>query len=216
MIHLGIIPDGNRRWSRQHGIPVSDLVIKLFGMIKKTYTELSNSELSNLKNINSISIYLLSKDNLTKRKDDTMEMIRNGLKLVLEDLTVNKIIPWQYMKVQFVGELHLLPKDVFDMCKRIESLCGSESQDFVVTAGIGYDPIEDSRKVLTNNSMRPFQRPIDMVIRTGGEIRSSGFYPLHTLYAEWFYMKKLIPDLTFKDIDQCIESYLQRERRYGA
>ena len=217
-VHIGIIPDGNRRWSAQHNASVADLLQKILGLVHNSFQDMRDNPLSNFHQIDAITLYVLSKDNLMKRQDQTLDMIRNGLDLALKHLhsaASFKMFSFQSTtKIQFVGELHLLPEDIQSKCRDIEKKFNSGT--FVVTVGIGYDPVHDTKRVLLDDGGRPAQRDIDMVIRTGGEIRSSGFFPMHTLYSEWFFLPKLIPDLTALDINECLDAYFKRSRRFGA
>jgi undecaprenyl diphosphate synthase len=56
---------------------------------------------------------------------------------------------------------------------------------------------------------------IDLVIRSGGQLRSSGFFPLQTLYSEWIYLDELWPDMTQEHINQAINLFLTRKRNFG-
>jgi undecaprenyl diphosphate synthase len=56
---------------------------------------------------------------------------------------------------------------------------------------------------------------LDIVIRTGGEKRLSGFLPMHTAYAELFFLDKMAPELTVEDIAGTMQEYDQRRKPYG-
>jgi undecaprenyl diphosphate synthase len=61
------------------------------------------------------------------------------------------------------------------------------------------------------------ERPdLDLVIRTSGEQRSSGFFPAQTLYSEWVYEPKLFPDFTVLDLVAALDAFRARDRRKGA
>ena len=212
-IHIGVIPDGNRRWCKKNNSDVfksidimKNAIIQNFEdreELKETYTNFSL--------INEATIYILSKDNLLKRKDDTIKMVEYALEVVLSNLNNIK----KYLKIQFIGELELLPENILEMVKKIQDETTEGS--FVTTVGIAYDPILDSFKLLNNSSERGKfeQSDIDLVIRTGGEIRTSGFFPLKTLYSEFIFLDNLFPDLTLLKISDSIDEYLKRERRFG-
>jgi undecaprenyl diphosphate synthase len=182
--------------------------------VTKNYDKISYK---NLEHIKEVSIYVLSKDNLIKRNDDTLNMIRHGLTLLIEDMKNPELIELKQSepKVQFVGELELLPSDIQEMCKYIEE--ETVNGEFIITAAIAYDPIKDSKHLFDSSGSRrgKTQNNIDLVIRTGGETRSSGFFPLHVLYSEWIYLDKLWPDITFEDFEECIVTFLKRKRRFG-
>ena len=56
----------------------------------------------------------------------------------------------------------------------------------------------------------------DLLIRTSGEIRTSGFLPWQLVYTEFVFLEKNWPDFTEEDLDYCIEEYNKRNRKFGA
>lgn len=114
------------------------------------------------------------------------------------------------IRIKFVGELHLLPQQVQSLCHSIERVLCAKS-GFNINIALAYDPIKDMRKRCDLNDMSD----IDLVVRTGGEQRSSGFFPVSTLYSEWVYHPALFPDFSFQDLEDCIIEFRNRERRYG-
>jgi undecaprenyl pyrophosphate synthase len=200
-IHLGIIPDGNRRWHKKNNCNLKSIYYKMINESINSYKNYTN-----LEQINEISIYLLSKDNLEKRNDETLHMIEEVLENIIERLNELKDL-----KFNFIGERHLLPNKLRELCKLIED--ETANNNIIINLAIAYDPISDSKKIIEGNRKN---NPIDLVIRTGGEKRSSGFFPIGTLYSEWIYLDKLFPDITLNDIDSSIEEYYLRDRRYGA
>ena len=60
----------------------------------------------------------------------------------------------------------------------------------------------------------PYPNP-DIIIRTSGEQRTSGFMIWQAAYAEYFFVKKYLPDFTAVDLEACVKEYSNRERRFG-
>lgn len=208
-LHLGIIPDGNRRWCASKGCSSAQLVDR----ICSKFEEIERAP-GSLSRVSEISVYLLSKDNLCKRKDDTLSMVTQVLSRLWERLRERPSLPSD-VRVQFVGERHLLPTRVQELLCTIETGLDAPEPSLVITGAIAYDPISDAR-TLGAGGRRPAQSPIDLVIRTGGERRSSGFFPLHTLYSEWHYVDQMFPDLALQDVEDALQIYETRSRRYGA
>lgn len=150
-VHVGIIPDGNRRWSTMQDCNILEVLPLLKERILRTR---SDTRYTHIGLIREISIYLLSKDNSIKRNDNTLYLIPQAIQTI----------------------------------------------------------INDCRKIVQKED-RPEQSDIDIVVRSGGEKRSSGFFPLHTLYSEWYYSPKLFPDIT---MDDALKYYFSRHRRFGA
>jgi undecaprenyl pyrophosphate synthase len=89
-----------------------------------------------------------------------------------------------------------------------------EREYSTLTMGFAYDPVKDFLKCSRESKLR-IQPPIDLVIRTGGDYRTSGFFPYHTLYSEYIFHSKYFPEITLKEIRECLEEYSKRERRFG-
>lgn len=209
-LHVGLIPDGNRRWCHANDVPIFDLLRMLRSMLLVSVAD-TTQPCHNMNRIGRATLYLLSLDNLEKRKDNTVEMVRRVLEAVLDEVRANTLLgsKWSF---EFVGELHRLPTDMRALCMEIEDL--TVSNDTPLAVLIAYDPVQDCRRQCVDGAIvRP---AIDLVIRTGGERRSSGFPPLQTLYSEWVYLDKMFPALTQADVDEAIAHYLSRQRRFGA
>lgn len=210
-IHVGIIPDGNRRWCKANGKDIFNITAMLLNLIQTVYDSMKNDKFEYLDRIKEVSVYILSIDNLTKRNDNTLELVRGGLNLLLNEPNMAKLT--KVLRFEFVGELDKLPDDIRKTCHELTKR--TKKNKFLVTGAIGYDPYEDSRRVLNGDESRNHQSDIDLIIRTGGEFRSSGFFPLKTLYSEWVYLEKFFPDLNLQDIEESIKLYFSKDRRFG-
>lgn len=286
MIHLGLIPDGNRRWCKQHGD--SELMKRIIHVLFQamqtyhTYDELLE--------INRLSIYGLSYDNLVKRQDNTRDKVfsfvdildnllscqvetseeeesmvliperlvpkfdEDIMSLISEKVQIISLDPrlpvkkntenaatdqklyldthdgqhiilktnnkdafalfdkLKHTKIRFVGERHVLPQNVLSSIRNIEKNYTPKKPRFSVRIAMAYDPIRDiERQLRTRTSAN-----IDVVFRSGGELRSSGFFPLQTMYSEWVYDKKLFPDCDITDIVNAVREFRSRNRRFGS
>lgn len=85
---------------------------------------------------------------------------------------------------------------------------------YTVTLGFAYDPVADFVRVATGQDPR-CQPPVDLVVRTGGEHRTSGFFPYHCIYSEYLFLSKYFPDLRLEDIETALAAYHRRQRRFG-
>lgn len=214
MVHIGIIPDGNRRWAKQNKYDINYVIGNLKNLLIKIINLVSdNKQIHEYKHINKItevSIYALSEDNYTKRKDSTIIMIEEMLNIMYEyipDDIYNKI------KIQFIGEIKNLPESMYNLCKNIELKCNKES-NFIISIAMCYNPIKDISYIINND--RCHQTDIDLIIRTGKEIRTSGFFPIQSINSELYFTDILFPDFTISDLDIAMNEYFKRERRFGA
>ena len=213
-IHLGIIPDGNRRWCKKNNKTNLEYAIMIQNIIKNLCEESKEVDTNvtipypTFKLISEISIYLLSNDNLVKRDTYTIDIIEKILDLVC--IVISMPTYNTYFKFNVIGNTDLLPLHIQEQIQKCVALANG---DFQINLAIGYDPVEDSKLYLEQGFESRNQ--IDLVIRTGGQLRSSGFFPLQTLYSEWVYLDKLWPDITREDINLSILEFNTRQRNFG-
>jgi len=212
-IHIGIIPDGNRRWLKENN-KTSDDILKRWKMmemlfdidlIKTKILRLNKNPdlLEYVNKINEISVYVLSIENL-KRKDSSLEMVYKFIKKISK-------LDLHDMNINIIGKIDLLP---FPVKKNIEKIVKKSNikGKYTLNIAVSYDPVEDMKNFGINNRK---QTQIDLVIRSGREKRSSGFFPCHTLYSEWYFSDKLWPDMSELDILKSLEYYSKKNRRFG-
>jgi undecaprenyl pyrophosphate synthase len=220
-IHVGIIPDGNRRWCKQNNKSRQDYADMIQYVIKKVYNEYRDKiedqalapeqqalPYESFRLVDEISIYVLSKDNLLKRTDETMMLIEKTMDIIctLMRIESNKHL----IKFDVYGDVSLLPPAIQT---QIADCVRLSNGTFPIHLAIGYDPIEDSALYLEEGLES--RRQIDLVIRSGGQIRSSGFFPLQTLYSEWVYFDDLWPDMNQAKFNKALLEYLGRQRNFG-
>jgi undecaprenyl pyrophosphate synthase len=213
MIHLGIIPDGNRRFLKK--ISNKNLITIWEDNFKRLINEFiieKDNKYENLKKINEISIYVCSIDNL-KRDDNTRENVFTVLKSILI-LIKNELFIKDLVNINFIGDIHLLPKDLQKLIK--ESKQKLKGDRLKINLAIAYDYNKDIQNLkIINSNYRRNQSNIDLVFRSGGEKRLSGFFPTKTIYSELFFNDKLWPEITLKDLDLVLDEFSKRNRRFG-
>jgi undecaprenyl diphosphate synthase len=209
LIHVGIIPDGNRRWCKKNNKNCSDYI----AMVQNLINEYKDKTRANLPYpifniVKEISIYVLSKDNLLKRNDHTLLLIEQTMELICTLIRIKE--NQEQVHFNIMGDINLLPKVIQEQI----NLCVSLGKGpFPINLAIGYDPIEDSKNYIEQGL--DSRRPIDLVVRSGGHSRSSGFYPLQTLYSEWFYYTDLWPEITKEHIKEALTQFMSRQRNFG-
>ena len=229
--HIGLILDGNRRWAKVRGLP--DIVGHEFGA--KVAEELLSwgKDLG----IKTITLYVLSTENL-KRDQNEVQHIFNLLEEYLEKVKVNRDLHEKKVRVKFIGKLSLLPKNIQDLIKEIEeSTSGYNS--FFLNLAIAYggrqeivDMVKTIAKDVSEGKMKiedinqqsiseylytshlPNPEP-DMVIRTSGEERLSGFLLWQSAYSELIFFDVYWPDFRKIDLMRAIRIYQNRSRRFG-
>lgn len=210
-IHMGIIPDGNRRWCKQNGKTLDNYAKMIEEIMFGLYNSHKNERdvaYESFFLVGELSVYVLSKDNMLKRDDGTLKFIEMALDIVCSLMRIDSVN--SRVKLDFIGDIESLPpviREQIELCRRLSRGW------FPVHLAIGYDPIEDSANYLKEGMAS--RTPIDMVLRSGGEKRSSGFFPLQTLYSEWMYYDELWPDMTAMKFNECLLDFVSRKRNFG-
>ena len=217
-MHVGIIPDGNRRWLQKNN--QSDLVgVHMHRLLSFVRKIISNDLPKELEQITELSLYLASKANLL-RKDQTRHMLFAFISKA-HDLWRQKEKHFspsdieilsqhaKKMKIVVVGERRSLPMYVQQMISDAERLTADGSHR--ITVAFNYD---DKVDVSAGYGDRK-QSNMDLVFRSGGEKRLSGFFPLHVSQAEFFFSDLLWPDVSEKDIVAVLKAFNHRNRRFG-
>lgn len=130
------------------------------------------------------------------------------------------------------GNLQAFPKDIQEMGERVIEKT-KNNQKAVINLGLNYggraEILEAVRKILKDKSKnsalteeffkqflyQPNLPDIDLIVRTSGEQRLSGFFPWQSVYAELIFLDKHWPDLQEKDIDIVLQEFSRRKRRFG-
>ncbi|MCD7781829.1 MAG: di-trans,poly-cis-decaprenylcistransferase [Methanosphaera sp.] len=227
--HVAIIMDGNRRFSKLHG----DKVIEGH---KRGVTTLENvlgwcMDLG----INIVTVYAFSTENFNRPKEEVDNLMDLFVKQ-FASITKNKKIHDNKVKVKAVGKLDLFPEKVLESI-RIAEESTSDYEGRVVNIAMGYDgrtEIVDAFKKIAkkveDGSLKPNDITEDMindnlytagledpnlVIRTSGEERLSGFLLWQSSYSELYFTDSLWPELRKVDFLRAIRSYTCRDRRFG-
>ena len=234
MVHIGIIPDGNRRWCKKNNYEIDTLVQHWSNIIIESIHKNSTRRMSKyLQDITEVSFYVCSIDNIN-REDKTKYLIFDLIRFIykiykdpkkfmaeqkLEYTEENYKKGQDFLKdltINFVGDVNLLPKDIQKILKEVQKNNKSENK-YTLNLAIAYDYHKDmlnfGRSDLKNYTRE--QSDIDLIFRSGGEYRTSGFFPTKTLYSELFFLKKLWPEVTVDDFINVMKKFQKRNRRFG-
>lgn len=234
MVHIGIIPDGNRRWCKKNNYEIDTLLQHWSNIIIKSIHKNSTRRMSKyLQDITEVSFYVCSIDNIN-RNDKTKYLIFDLIRFIfniykdskkfmaeqkLEYTEENYNKGQDFLKdltINFVGDINLLPKDIQKILKEVQKNNKPENK-YTLNLAIAYDYHKDilnfGRTDLKNYTRE--QSDIDLVFRSGGEYRTSGFFPTKTLYSELFFLKKLWPEVTVDDFINVMKKFQKRNRRFG-
>jgi len=230
--HIGIIPDGNRRWARRNGKPIS------YGHLRgrEVFERILKFIIEKLPGIKIITIYSMSLDNFIKRSIEERKFLFKLFKESFRKLKNEKLIHELKVKISFFGRLELLPKDLLKVMNDLLLATRNYNERFLNFC-ICYDGKEEisracqeiARKVLRKELRveeiddkvvkdhlytRGFSPP-DLIIRSGGEKRISSFLLYDVGYSELYFSDKLWPDFDEVELLKAIVDYERRERRFG-
>lgn len=221
--HLGIIPDGNRRWAKKRHIPSIEGHRRGYNRLREL------SALAMDMGIGWVSTYGFSEENFGRSEEEVAEF-RGMLKQIAKRDV--KSIDRDNIRLRFIGRRERFDDETVKLLQSAEELTegnthgnlvvclGYNGQDEIVDAvraivDAGLKPEEIDRETLADHMYVPEMPDMDLLIRTSGEQRTSGFMPYQASYAELMFSDKLWPDFTADDLTACIEDFGQRDRRLG-
>ena len=222
--HLAIVPDGNGRWAEQRGLP------RLKGHDAGAQNMLRMVDYLSEYPIKYLTLYGFSTENWGRPKAEV-----NGLFALLSRFIDKHLqyIDEKDIKLRHLGRLHELPERLQNSIKRaVETTKDNGGMTLNVAFNYGgRAEIIDAARRLVTEGVAPedidedlFEKylytagvpPVDLLIRTGDEVRFSNFLIWQTAYSEYYLTDVLWPAFGKKDIENALLSYSQRKRRFGA
>ena len=229
--HIAIVLDGNRRWAKYHLLGIgrghfhgADKAEELLNWIHDIGIKIT-------------TLYVLSTENL-ERKDEELENIYRLLEVKLEKLYNDERVHKRRMKIKAIGDTKMLPRKLQEILTRLEeSTAGYDSMflNIAIAYGGQKELIEAIRKIAQMakqgrievneinektiesclyTSHLPQPSP-DLILRTSGEKRLSGFLIWQSAYSELMFMDVFWPEFRKIDLMRAIRTYQRRVRRYG-
>lgn len=222
-LHIGLIPDGNRRYAKKDKISIDEIYAISFNkIIHIIETLLMNKDekwqsVNRKFNIKELSVYVCSIENLKKRPENEVQNILKMIKKFIDYYYSNDWIEKFGVKINIIGDYYSFTHGD-DLQKIADETANNNG--LTLNLAIAYDPkkhiyqcVKSTDSVESANNA--IGSDIDLVIRTGFERRTSGFFPWQTMYAEWFFLDKYFPELSVEDIQNALDEYVKRERRFG-
>ncbi len=233
--HVGIILDGNRRWARAQGLR-DPIEAYRAGAEKLDEVLAWCADVG----IPAVSLFAFSTENLTRDPDEVrglMSVIEAKLRAIADDPRIHR----RRVRVRVVGKLDLLPDSTLAAARRAETAT-AEYGDLALTFALAYggrQEIADAvrrligdrvkqgasiEEIIEGVSQEEIGRYLyaadlpdpDLIIRTSGEVRLSGFLLWQSAYSEFYFCDVHWPAFRKIDFLRAIRSYQQRDRRFGA
>ncbi len=227
--HIGVILDGNRRWAKAGGSPASEghragagKVLDFLKWANEVHTEV-------------VTLWLLSTDNLSRSSTEITELL-----VIIEQLVARLVETGEY-RVNIVGDMTLLSPEFVEAVNAHSAKTETLENAMQVNIAVGYGgrqelvdamrgvledaaqkglTIEDVAKSLkvadiTEHLYTRGQPDPDLIIRTSGEQRLSGFLLWQSAHSEYYFCETFWPDFRKVDFLRALRSFSQRERRHG-
>lgn len=229
--HIGLILDGNRRWAREKSLPTK------LGHYFGAENAKNLLEWCYKLGIESVTVFAFSTENFNRPKEEVDELfaiMEEKLRELLQDERIHKY----RVRVKGIGKTDLLPQSIRSLLSDIERNTADYNQHFlnIALAYGGRSEIVDAVKKICEEvkagrldpstiSAETIERHLytshlphpdpDLIIRTSGEERLSGFLLWQSAYSELVFLDIFWPEFRKIDLMRAIRIYQQRDRRFG-
>ena len=216
--HVAIIMDGNGRWAKKRGLPRAVGHQRGVEAVRRLVRSLEGTGLECL------TLYAFSSENWKRpdeEVDDLMNLMRRFIKSDLPEFVANDV------KLKIIGDWQSLAPDIVAMLEDALAQTAGGKQTLAVAlnyggqheiaraaakaAAAGEVSIETIAAQLDTADLPP----LDLLIRTSGEVRLSNFLLWQAAYAEMLFVDTLWPDFKPEHLAQALDDFARRERRYG-
>ncbi|MEM0365683.1 MAG: undecaprenyl diphosphate synthase family protein [Acidilobaceae archaeon] len=208
--HVGIIPDGNRRWANSTGLGLEYAYDKGYEVLKNAIRWFIDYD------VKYVTVYAMSRDNCTRRSDYEKRILFKLIDKALWDFRSDYTLKKYDISIRVVGDLSLIPDKLRASIKSLVEETKDRS-DYIITTGLCYSFYWEFENYLAKGLKAPSQNlpPIDLVIRTGGMRRVSSFFPLLIEYAELYFTDTLWPNFTRRELEEAITWFYNQRRNFG-
>ncbi|MCD4788441.1 MAG: di-trans,poly-cis-decaprenylcistransferase [Bacteroidales bacterium] len=211
--HIGIIPDGGRRWAKQKNISL----LESYNITKKNLSYFTKYLFS--VGVMEISIYLSSAQNF-RRNQEEVDAFSNSAESAFNEY-IFSIADEFNVKVNIAGNPNLLSKNLRKKIQDIKQITGEQNKR-TINLCIAYNPFDEIFQAFSISSDKTdfkdylwVKTPIDLIIRSGGANLLSNFLPLQSGFARIYFFEKLFNDITLNDIKNVLEKFSLTDRKYG-
>ncbi len=217
---IAFIPDGNRRFARKNALSLSAAYLQGFGKAQDVWRWSLES------GVKETTVWALSTENL-QRNPLELRVFMGLLEHKLRSLLKEPLVSEHSVQVNILGRLSLLSNGVRKAIDSIHEVT-ADNTGHIANICIGYGgraEIVDAINSLLQRGAPITEQTIstalytasepDIIVRTGGTQRLSGFMPWQSTYSELYFCDKLWPEFSRGDFDDVLKSYDSRERRYG-
>lgn len=225
--NIAIIMDGNGRWAQNRNKPRTAGHKEGVKTLKKIVKKAADL------NLESLTVYAFSTENWKRPKtevDFLLTLMRRTIQNEVDELLENGV------KIKFLGRKNVLSQKLVEEIKLIEEK-SAQNSNLTLNIAFNYggraEIIDAAKKIakdykagkidlakLEENNFADYLyheelKNVELLIRTGGDLRLSNFLLWQSAYAELYFTEKFWPDFKEEDLNKAIEEFKQRERRFG-
>ena len=226
--HVAIIMDGNRRWAKRRMLPTN------IGHKEGSNTLEKMAKYCNKIGVNYLTVFAFSTENW-KRSEEEVGYLMNLLADSIENF--DKTFDDTDVRIKMVGDINGLPEKLQNGIKHVEEKT-KDKKGLTVNIAINYGGrpeiihatkqiAEDYKNGIIKN-LDDINEDVfshydytkgdpdpDLIIRTAGEVRMSGFLTWQSVYSEMYFTNVLWPDFNEKELDKAIDEFNNRKRNFG-
>ena len=216
--HVAVIMDGNGRWAKRHHLP------RALGHKRGVETVRRLVRALEPMGLECLTLYAFSSENWKRPEDeiaDLMGLMRAFIKSDLPEFVANDV------RLKIIGDYKGLAPDIVEMLEDALARTAKGRRTLAVALNYG------SQQEIARAAARAAEQgavtveaiaanldtadlpPLDLLVRTSGEVRLSNFLLWQAAYAEMWFTAVLWPDFTVAHLQEALTSFAQRERRYG-
>lgn len=223
--HIAIIPDGNRRWAKEHGLPSLEGHRRGFDVAIKIGRKIRSM------GVHTMTMWAFSTENWNRTEEEVsylMKMYEIFIEKNLKQALKEKI------RIIHLGRRDRIPKKLLERIHNSEEKT-KDFKNYILNIALDYGGrdeivrafkkatsdkrqttsiLEENFNQFLDTANQPYPNP-DLIIRTSGEQRTSGLMIWQAAYAEYIFLQKHFPDLNDRDIEEIVEEYSKRQRRFG-
>ena len=216
--HVAVIMDGNGRWAKRHHLPRAMGHQRGVEAVRRLVRGLAPL------GIECLTIYAFSSENWKRPEDeisDLMGLMRKFIKSDLPEFIANGV------RLKIIGDYKAMPADIVEMLE--DALAKTAKGSRTLAVALNYGSQQEIARAATaaaaKGTITPESiaaeldtadlPPLDLLIRTSGEVRLSNFLLWQSAYAELIFTDVMWPDFTVAHLEAALAEFAGRERRFG-
>jgi undecaprenyl diphosphate synthase len=217
--HVAIIMDGNGRWAKKRHLP------RVVGHQRGVEAVRRLVKAARAMGLEALTLYAFSTENWRRPEEEIGALMGLLKRFILSDLDE---FAADNVKLKIIGDYKRLPEDVVDLIEGALARTAANTGSTLAVA-LNYGSQDEiaraARAAAAKGEITPETiaaeldtadlPPLDLLIRTSGEVRLSNFLLWQAAYAEMWFIDVLWPDFTPEHLEEALAAFGQRERRYG-